>query len=543
MADDGRFFDDDPDDDVNQEGRRPPAPASPEGVRIIGAQEARAAYEDEPKEPDRSASPRSPRFPLPGDQPTAAPGGEDDAGAPAPSDPRPSVGGQMFGEREGTPAVDDRPTGSIELPHWTEPPSGEVPALTGRSGDESSGPQARFRDTDTDWAESDVSDLADEGGGVRPPKQPALDDDDAFAREVDERRRQVADARRAGMPPPAPPTAAERFSAGVSRVPPEGAPPAPAPPPGRAPAVPGAGGAPGAAEPPPPGPHPRGEGMLEPGMPEPPPTGGAQAERDLPTAILVGVAIGVAALVVFRVGRGPTAWLVAAAAALAAAELYAALRARGYRPAAPVGLAATGGMVLASYDRGFEGFTLVLGLSTITSLVWFLIKAEDARPLVNAALTLLPIVYVGMLASFGGLLLAFPNGIGMVLGVVIAVVAYDVFGYFVGWRIGTRRIAPSISPNKTSEGLVAGILGAVIACLIFVRPIHPWDAGSALWLGVVVGVAAPIGDLIESMLKRDMGLKDFGTLIPGHGGVLDRFDAMLFSLPAAFYLVRVLELF
>lgn len=270
------------------------------------------------------------------------------------------------------------------------------------------------------------------------------------------------------------------------------------------------------------------------------PTGGP---RDLPTAIAVGVAMGVAALLLFNWGRGPTAYLVAVVAVLASAELYAAVRARGYRPATPVGLAASGGLVLASYDRGFEGFVVVSALAVLTAFVWFLIRAEDGRPTVDLALTLAPIAYVGGFAAFGGLLLAFPNGVGLLLGVVLTGVAYDVVGFAVGSRIGTRYFAPSISPNKTAEGLVAGILAAVVVALLVVRPIHPWDGGSAMWLGVVVGVAAPLGDLCESMLKRDIGVKDFGSLIPGHGGVLDRFDAMLFSLPATFFLVRVLELF
>ncbi|MBI2169022.1 MAG: phosphatidate cytidylyltransferase [Actinobacteria bacterium] len=554
MANDGRFFDDEVDDEREDETDERPRPGPADAVRIIGAQEARAAYDEE----------RRARFPLPGDEEDEAePSGDELLGGPG----RPPVGGRLLGEREGTPVVDDRPTGAVDLPHWTEPPSGEVLAATGlgREESEDTGLAPSFRDSESDWQGSDMGDLG-EDAGVQARDEPALDDDDAFAREVEARRQEVRAAREAGVAPPPPPGAAERFSSGVRRVGPEGAAPpdAPARPvapgsrsEGRASASPGK-GAPGqpaglslgpgqpSAEGAPRGEaggRPRGEGMLEPGMPEPAAMGSGGAERDVPTAILVGVAIGVAALVVFNLGRGPTAWFVAAIATLASAELYAAIRARGYKPAAPVGLAATAGLVLASYDRFYEGFALVLALAVITTFVWFLMRAEDARPVLNAALTLLPIGYVGLMAAYAGFLLALPNGIGILLGVAIAVVAYDVFGYFIGSRIGTRRIAPNISPNKTSEGLIAGMVGAVLASLLIVRPIHPWDGGSAFWLGVVVGVAAPLGDLIESMLKRDMALKDFGTLIPGHGGVLDRFDALLFALPPVFYLVRVLEIF
>lgn len=531
--------DDDPrrDDDQPDEPRRP-SPPTPEGVRIIGAEEARAAYEEQAQEREarREAAERrttrpTRRFPLP----------EDEAGEPGEpgepeGEPRPQVGGQVFGESPSASRgpVDDRPTGAVPMPHWTEPPTGESPTVGGRE-EPAAGPQARYRDTQSDWTESDFRDLAgDEGEPGRPPPaapRPGIEDDEAFARQVEERRRQARAARRAGgvAPPPAP---------GV----PPSAPHQPGPPTQPVPAQP--------SQPPPPqppqpggGPPRGGQGMLEPGMPEPPPPSGPPTvERDLATAVVTGVAMGVAALLLFNWGRGPTAWLVALIAVLAGAEFYAVLRMRGYRPAAPLGLAACGGIVLASYDRGFEGFTLVIGLASITTLVWFLIRAEDARPTINAGLTLLGIAYVGALAAFGGLLLGFPNGVGMLLGVVITGVAYDVFGYFVGSRAGTHYLAPSISPNKTAEGLVAGFAAAILAALIFVRPIHPWDTGSAFWLGVVVGIAAPLGDLVESMLKRDIGVKDFGSLIPGHGGVLDRFDAMLFSLPPAFYLVRVLEL-
>jgi phosphatidate cytidylyltransferase len=185
-----------------------------------------------------------------------------------------------------------------------------------------------------------------------------------------------------------------------------------------------------------------------------------------------------------------------------------------------------------------------MALAGITSLLWFLIRAEEqARPVANLGMTVLPVAYVGVLAGFGGLILGFPNGIGILLGAVIPTVAHDVMGFAVGSRLGTHRIAPEVSPNKTAEGLIGAVLGAIVAALIFVRPIHPWSTGSAFWLGVVVAVMAPIGDLVESMLKRDIGVKDFSSLIPGHGGLLDRFDSILFVLPGVFYLVRILDLF
>ncbi len=164
--------------------------------------------------------------------------------------------------------------------------------------------------------------------------------------------------------------------------------------------------------------------------------------------------------------------------------------------------------------------------------------------MVNAAVTIFGFAYIGILAGFAGLLLVFPDGVGMVIGLVLCAVSYDIAGYFVGSRMGHRPLMPDVSPNKTVEGLIGGMVASVVmGFLIFVVGLTPWNTlGHALLLGVVVAVFAPLGDLVESMLKRDLGLKDFGTLLPGHGGVLDRFDAMLFCLPAVYYLVVALGL-
>jgi phosphatidate cytidylyltransferase len=136
-------------------------------------------------------------------------------------------------------------------------------------------------------------------------------------------------------------------------------------------------------------------------------------------------------------------------------------------------------------------------------------------------------------------MLATRDGVGYVAGVAMCAVAYDVIGWFVGSQIGHTPLSPHVSPNKTLEGLVAGMIAAVIVGGFVGAVLHPWaDHGvsGGLLLGLVVALLAPIGDLCESMFKRDLGLKDLGTILPGHGGVLDRFDALLFALPGAYYL-------
>jgi phosphatidate cytidylyltransferase len=161
----------------------------------------------------------------------------------------------------------------------------------------------------------------------------------------------------------------------------------------------------------------------------------------------------------------------------------------------------------------------------------------------NVAVTVLGFFYVAFLGSFAVVLLRLPNGVGILLGAILATAAYDTGAYFVGAWTGKTPLMPHISPGKTVEGLVGGTFAALVVSLVIVARIHPWDGGRAFWLALVVSVAAPLGDLCESMLKRDLGVKDMGALVRGHGGVLDRIDALLFVIPAVFYLTRVLNFF
>jgi phosphatidate cytidylyltransferase len=266
------------------------------------------------------------------------------------------------------------------------------------------------------------------------------------------------------------------------------------------------------------------------------PKGGAEVV----TRVVTGVLIAAGCLLLLNAGRAPSTGLVAAVVGLGVMELSHALRSQ--RPAVVIALAGSVALVVGAYRWGEAAFPALIGLVAVSTLLWFLAPVGRGRPVAGVSATFLVFAYVGVLGGFAGLLLSFPNGVGLLLGLAVCSVSYDVCGYFAGSRLGRHKLAPSISPNKTVEGLLAGMAGSVVFAVVVVSQITPWDTLSALALGTVAAIMAPLGDLCESLLKRDLGVKDLGGLFPGHGGVLDRFDAILFALPAVYYLAKVLEL-
>jgi CDP-diglyceride synthetase len=278
-------------------------------------------------------------------------------------------------------------------------------------------------------------------------------------------------------------------------------------------------------------------------VPEPSePSRGKGSGSELATRVVTGAVMAAGGLLVLNAGPGPASVLVSIIVALGVIELCGALRTQGYRPAGLVALLGSVGLVLGAYHGGESAFAAVAALVVPVTLLWYLAGVSRARPAPGVASTFLVFGYVGIMGGFAGLILAQPDGIGLLLGVVLCCVGYDIGGYLAGSRFGRRHIAPSISPNKTAEGLLAGMAASVVIGLILVGSISPWGRFEALALGVVVAVLAPVGDLCESLLKRDLGVKDLGGLLPGHGGVLDRFDAMLFALPAVYYLTKLLDI-
>ncbi len=260
-----------------------------------------------------------------------------------------------------------------------------------------------------------------------------------------------------------------------------------------------------------------------------------------------GIAVAVVALLAFKLGTVPSLVLSVIVVTFAAGECFGVLRRAGYHPASLLGLVGTISLMVGAYAKGIAALPLVLVLITVFTLIWYLFGIERGSPVAGTAATLLTVGWVSLLGAYAGLLLSpstFPDrhGIAFLLGAIIATVANDVGALVIGGWLGSRPLAPTISPNKTWEGLFGGAVFSILISTVVVGAIHPWSASNAALLGVVVAVVAPIGDLCESLLKRDLGLKDMGRLLPGHGGVLDRVDALLFVLPATYYLVRALNI-
>ena len=270
--------------------------------------------------------------------------------------------------------------------------------------------------------------------------------------------------------------------------------------------------------------------------------------RDMRVAIGSGVLLGIAALACFAAGTVATMVIVSVVLLLATAEAYAAFRRAHYHPATLLGLVAVLSLLIETYNKGVAALPLVLVLLVAGSFIWYLARVEPAaEPVSGISSTVFVFVWVGAFGSFAALLLnpnLFPDrhGIAFVLAAVIVTVADDVGSLLVGAALGRHQLSPSISPNKSWEGLIGGAVAAILVSVIVVHFIHPWTLSKAALYGVVVAIVAPLGDLSQSMIKRHLGLKDMGRLLPGHGGILDRVDGLLFVMPATYFVVKAIHL-
>ncbi len=219
-------------------------------------------------------------------------------------------------------------------------------------------------------------------------------------------------------------------------------------------------------------------------------------------------------------------------------EFYATIRSEEVRPLALFGLL---GVVFMGVGAQMVGATAIAGWAAAFAVltVLYLTLSPRRQPLDDAAVTIGGMAWVGML-SFAILIAHGPQPVAYILFVVLLVVANDTAAYFVGRALGRRKLSPELSPKKTVEGLAGGfVAGLIVAAVLATFP--AWEAigiARALVAGALIGVVVPLGDAVESMVKRALDVKDMGSVLPGHGGMLDRIDGFLFAVPAIYYLFR-----
>jgi phosphatidate cytidylyltransferase len=276
-------------------------------------------------------------------------------------------------------------------------------------------------------------------------------------------------------------------------------------------------------------------------------TGGTSG-RNMRLAVGSGLLLGIVALLCFAAGPLAAMVIVTIVVLLAAAEAFAAFRKAQYHPATLLGLVACLSLMVETYNKGVAALPLILAMLVAATFIWFIARVEPGSdPIAGVASTIVVFTWIGGFGSFAALLLnptLFPHrhGVAFLLAAIIVTVAGDVAALLVGSALGRHPLAPEISPNKTWEGFLGGAAASILVAVVVVHFIHPWTISKALVLGVVVAIVAPLGDLSQSMIKRHLGVKDMGRLMPGHGGVLDRFDGLLFVLPATYFVVKALHL-
>jgi phosphatidate cytidylyltransferase len=217
-------------------------------------------------------------------------------------------------------------------------------------------------------------------------------------------------------------------------------------------------------------------------------------------------------------------------------EMFAMLQGAGFRPLVPAGVALAAAFVLDGAFAEYRVIYAALPVGAILTLGWLAFRSDPSNAIADWALTLVSAVYVGGLLQFFLPLRAMPEGLVWVLMVLVATWFCDSTAYFVGRAAGRTKLAPRISPAKSVEGALAGVAAAVLIGLVAAAM-----TGLPYWrmagLGLVIGVCAVVGDLLESFIKRQCGAKDSGALVPGHGGMLDRMDSLLLSVAGGYLFV------
>ncbi|MGH3864645.1 MAG: phosphatidate cytidylyltransferase [Pseudonocardiaceae bacterium] len=287
--------------------------------------------------------------------------------------------------------------------------------------------------------------------------------------------------------------------------------------------------------------------MAASGLPEHPPSAVHPAQyprvrragRNLWAAIAVGLLMGAGILVALFTVRQVFIGIVAVAVAVSSWELAGALRQAGIRVSLPPVLAGGQAMVWLAWPFGRDGILVAFVITVLVCLVWRFPRGA-AGYVRDVSASVFSTAYVAGFAAFATLLVVPADGAARALCLLLAGVSSDVGGYATGVLVGRHLMAPSISPKKSWEGFIGSLVAGTAAGALSVI----FLLGGQLWYGVLFGLAIVLaatgGDLVESLIKRDLGVKDMGTVLPGHGGLMDRIDSLLPSAVVSWLLLSLL---
>ena len=262
----------------------------------------------------------------------------------------------------------------------------------------------------------------------------------------------------------------------------------------------------------------------------------SRAGRNLPAAIAVGLALAALILGTLFTQRRLFVVVIAAALAVAVLELARALSHNGMKAArTPLVLGGTV-TIAAAYQRGSAALLIGLVATCLACLAW---RVADGGPGVvrDWTASVFVAVYAPFLAGFAAMMTAPENGGARIASFIATTVCSDVGGYVAGVLKGKHPMAPSVSPKKTWEGFAGSLVACMICGVALVSSVMEIAWWQGVLFGLAVAVAATIGDLGESLIKRDVGIKDMGHLLPGHGGIMDRLDSLLVVAPVAWLLL------
>ncbi len=280
-------------------------------------------------------------------------------------------------------------------------------------------------------------------------------------------------------------------------------------------------------------------GQAYPGGWDEPDPSPAKRGRNLPAAIGVGVALAAVILGSLLFWRPAFLGVVAVAVGVGVWEMVRAMRPTGVSP--PLVPLVAGGTLMAglAWWGGGDALTFGLIVTVLAAMVWRLADGVSGYGQDVAAATFIA-VYVPFLGGFAAMLASPDDGHLRVLVTLAAVVLSDTGGYMVGAKLGKHAMAPLVSPNKSWEGLVGSLGATALGSAVILFVLFDVSVWWGLLFGVAVSAAAVIGDLTESMIKRDIGVKDMSNLLPGHGGVMDRLDSIVFAAPTAYLMLTII---